>query len=72
MATHTKDISDLHDFKSNTQGKFTIIVWLLSGLLTLQIGMIVSLFVWGLNHITLRVEAQPITQSKIVQDANRW
>lgn len=50
---HTEEIGELKSFQNNTEGKFTVIVWLVGINVSLVIGGLVALFGWGLSHLHL-------------------
>jgi hypothetical protein len=57
-------IDELLAFKNKTQGQFTVIIVLNSAILVLVTGLIITLFTWGLNHITLKVQTDSASESK--------
>ena len=59
--------SELKADRDSLKGSLRVIIWLNGVILGLVVAMIVSLFSWGLNHISLKAEfgriSTPITAS---------
>ena len=50
-----KKVDSLESSRDKLDARIAIIVWLVGINITLMVGLILSLFAWGLNHITLKV-----------------
>jgi hypothetical protein len=64
-------VDSLEATRDKIEGKFTVIVWLVGVNITLMLSLLVALFTWGLNHITVRVyDVKPqLTSTSIPQNA---
>jgi len=49
-------VDSLESSRDKMDGKLVIIVWLVGLNVTLMIGLLITLFGWGLGHITLKAE----------------
>ena len=63
-------IEVLESYRDKMDGKITIIVWLNGVVILLLISMILSLFTWGLSHITLKVMNDSPVSSSAPADAS--
>ena len=71
LEDHEKRIDKTESILDKTEGKFKVIIWLNGVIITLLVGILLSLFTWVLNHVTFHVEATPpvVSQSQQPQDA---
>lgn len=51
-----EQVDSLESSRDKMDGKLVIIVWLVGLNVSLMIGLLITLFGWGLGHITLKAE----------------